>query len=223
MGQRKSKRDNVLEEVLIPGTVPVLVDSLKEYGDFRMARCMYFSIECDTPGAGWTLSLRSETIPFLMLGLSGIITSELRGREFQSVDDIEALFESIEEHDSLYIDINDVWLPLELFADIKDFKRSPLYRIPSELFSMAYDYTSTRLPMGEYLGRVREFMRAMAQRPPEKKGAEKPPGQWLLESSALESKVFLDWEKQTIAKRMEMRLTGKQESLALGRGEGKNG
>jgi hypothetical protein len=65
-----------------------------------MTRCTYFSIECDRPSPGWTLSLSSAHIPFHMLGLTGVVLSPPGStHEFSSTDDIRRLFDDVEEHE----------------------------------------------------------------------------------------------------------------------------
>jgi hypothetical protein len=214
MGKREGmKKPNIKD------TVPVLIDSVKDLEGFKMARCMYFSIECDTPSTGWQLELESGDLPFLMLGLSGIITRPVKGHNFKSVEDIETLFESIEMHENLFIDINDIWLPLIVLQD--NVKRSSVYRIPFELFNIAYDYTSGRTSMDEYMKQARGHQVSMAKKilgMPEGKKMQ----QWRIESEDIESKIFTSWQDKAISERKDMKLYEAHVSYALGRKPEKN-
>ncbi len=52
--------------------IPVSVETLsRPY--FPLVRCNYLYVECDEPRPGWSLGLGAERLPFLMLGLVGII------------------------------------------------------------------------------------------------------------------------------------------------------
>jgi hypothetical protein len=93
-------------------SVPVLIDDSKNYPNFEMTRCTYFTIECDEPSPGWVLGLREKKIAFHLISLSGIIFApSLEKMTFDSQEEIEKTFTTIEDHPSLFIDINDVWLP----------------------------------------------------------------------------------------------------------------
>ena len=110
--QRKDVSDKAFD-------VPVVVDDVKRYGKLKMARCTYFTIECDAPSSNWVLELGKKSIPFLLIGLSGLIVRPIRGgRLFESSDSIDELFDTIESHPSLYVDINDLWLPNKLFQGL---------------------------------------------------------------------------------------------------------
>ncbi len=63
--------------------VPVLIETpARSY--FPMVRCHYLSIEYDTPRAGWGISLGGSMMPFLMLGLAGIIQQPFDAARFSN-------------------------------------------------------------------------------------------------------------------------------------------
>jgi hypothetical protein len=130
--------------------VPVVVDDVKSYGKFKMTRCTYLTIECDIPSPDWVLGLRKKSIPFQLIGLSGLIIGPAGGgRLFESFDSIEALFNTIESHPSLFVDINDLWLPNKLFQSHPH--RGQVYRVESRLFHVAYLYREERISEGQFL------------------------------------------------------------------------
>lgn len=192
-----------------------MVDSIKDQESFRMARCLYFSVECDTPSTGWQLGLESGYIPFLMLGLSGIITKPIKGDSFNNEDDIDSLFETIEKHENLYVDINDIWLPL--FVLDKNAERSDVYRIPFELFSIAYDYTLGRTSIDEYLENVRKHQASKAALLLAEIAGMKLPEHWRFERMGKEREVFYSWQTKAINKRKAMKFAKAHETYALGR------
>jgi hypothetical protein len=136
--------------------VPVVVDDVKRYGKFRMTRCTYFTIECDVPSSNWVLGLEKKSIPFLLIGVSGLIIRPIGGGPlFDSPDSIENLFNTIESHPSLYVDINDFWLPNHLFQE--PHRRGEVYRVGNKLFHVAYLYREERISEGRFLRRCREL------------------------------------------------------------------
>lgn len=120
-----------------PITIPVIIDDVKKLKKFGMSRCTYFSIQCDTPSPDWTVSIQNIQISFFMMGISGIIYSPADSSDrFDHPDKFEKIFEIIESHENLYIDINDIWIPNRFFIIGKQ-KRGSVYRLPQDVFSVA--------------------------------------------------------------------------------------
>lgn len=119
-------------------TVPVIVDSVKKMDEFAMTRCVYFSIECDTPEEGWWLAGFGMEIPFMMMGLSGVIAgpSPQEGPEFLNTRMIDDLFDRIEDVTGLFVDTNDVWIPNRLVRR-GEARRGEVYRLRQNLFNVA--------------------------------------------------------------------------------------
>lgn len=123
--------------------IPIMIDDSKNIEGSALTRCVYFSIESDTPSADWGLILRSYSIPFMLIGLSGIITLDLNGYEFKSADDIDKLIDLIEENGNLFVDTNTLWLPSFVFHSKR--QRGDICRINSELFIIALNYVNYRM------------------------------------------------------------------------------
>jgi hypothetical protein len=120
-----------------PITIPVIIDDVKKKKKFDMSRCTYFSIQCDTPSPDRTLTIQNVQISFFMMGISGIIYSPADSSDrFDQPDKFEKIFEIIESHENLYIDINDIWIPNRFFV-IGEQKRGSVYRLPLDVFSVA--------------------------------------------------------------------------------------
>jgi hypothetical protein len=121
-------------------TIPVAVDAVKDVESFRMTRCTYFTVESSAPSPGWELHNADIDVSFFMLGLSGIITSPATDNPlFDTPEEIDYLFDAIERNDELYVEINDVWIPNELFKNIYPKpQRGHVFRIGSDLFRLAY-------------------------------------------------------------------------------------
>ena len=118
-------------------TIPIIIDDIKKQKDFDITRCTYFSIQCDTPSADWSLTVQNIYVSFLMMGISGIIYRPADGSDkFDHPDKIEKIFDIIESNEGLYIDINDIWMPNGFFT-IGEQKRGSVYRLPLDVFSTA--------------------------------------------------------------------------------------
>lgn len=147
--------------------VPVVLDDVKDYPDFAMTRFSYFVVECDEPTPGWTLMLAQARIPFLMLGLSGVVVSPPSGRpRFEGADDFDDLFESIESHDHVYVDLNDVWLPNDCFEPAR-LQRSNVFRIGRALFATALSYRGSLIETGRFVALARDMRREIEFSPNE--------------------------------------------------------
>lgn len=165
-------------------TIPIMIDDRRMYKDFNMARCTYFSIECDRPSGDWILGLESKEIPFFLLGISGIIFKPLSGNShFNSVHSIDLLFDTVEDNPSLFIDINDIWLPNYLFREQQ--KRGFIFRIPTKLFFLGLQYRDDRISLEKYNTMCEEFHNSV-------KYSEK------------ESEIFKKWNKSHIKQAINM-------------------
>ena len=140
-GRREARRD-----------IPLIVDAVRGGKELTLVRCNYMSVECDTPQAGWSLDVAGASMPFMMLGLSGIIVSPPGSRRFLSPESIEELFRAIEDEGGMAIDVDDVWLPMFLFTDIEQVPRNgEVYRIDSEAFVLANSFKENRISLARYL------------------------------------------------------------------------
>jgi hypothetical protein len=128
--------------------VPILVETPgRPY--FPMVRCHYISIEYDTPLAQWSIEMGGgSTLPFLMLGLSGIVLQPFGAPRFASYGLIESFFQNIEDSVGLSINFEDIWLPTFLFT--RTLRVGDVYRVGSSLFLLGWTYRDARLPQQEF-------------------------------------------------------------------------
>lgn len=132
-------------------TIPIIIDDIKRYETFRMSRCTFFSIAYDLSSPDWVLELEDSSIPFFLLGLSGIIWKPMgKKNRFDSCDSISQLFDKIEELPELYVDTNDIWLPNRLFKDLPH-KRGFVYRVRVKLFTEALRYREDQTSQKQFL------------------------------------------------------------------------
>lgn len=135
-----------------PIDVPVIVDAVRIYEYFPMVRCNYLSIECDSPKVGWTIGIGGEELPFMILGLVGIITRPFIADKFNNIELIEDVFRRIEDEADLLVDVDDIWLPMFLFNNINIRPETGhVYRIKSDLFILALSFREGRLDIQAFL------------------------------------------------------------------------
>ena len=160
--------------------IPVIVDAVRTRKDLALVRCNYMSVECDNPQVGWSLGVGGATVPFMMLGMAGIIMGPIGSSRFDSLESIEDIFATVEDEGDLVVDVDDIWLPKFLFEDIGEVPRNgDVYRLESEAFVLAYSFKENRLSVAEYLETCQ--------------GLERP-----LSPSLEEQQAFADWHQSLI-------------------------
>jgi hypothetical protein len=150
--------------IFSPSTdVPVVVDAVRTFAYFPMVRCNYLSIECDSPKIGWTIGIGSSELPFLMVGLTGIVTKPFVADIFNTVDSIEDLFRRIEDDAGLLVDIDDLWLPMILFRNINIRPEvGQVYRLNSDMFAIALDFREGHIDAQYFLERCEQSGRSLS-------------------------------------------------------------
>jgi hypothetical protein len=139
-------------------SIPIIVDDVKNYINFAMTRFTFFSIECDTPSPGWHLGLEERSIPFFLLGLSGIIHRPIGDKEiFDDFTLFDELFDTVEQIPNLFVDFNEIWLPNSLFRRY-DCNRSSIFRISSKLFNLAYSFLLNRISYEHFIAINEEYI-----------------------------------------------------------------
>jgi hypothetical protein len=159
--------------------VPIFVDNTRPSGNARYVRCTYFCIDCQTPQTDWSLALNYDSIPIVLLGMSCIIISPLEGGFFTAPQQIERLFDLIEQKDGLVIEVNDLLVPAWLLRDQETLRRGDTLRAGIDFFRSAFAFRAGRLSEEEY------FLQA--------ERAEQP-----LFFSAEETQAFRAWEENVI-------------------------
>ena len=129
--------------------IPIIVDVEREIDDYRMIRCAYFTIQSDEPLPNWSLGIGNFSSPILLLNLEAILTGSPNNPDkFENVEDIESMYDFIERHDELFVDINDIWVPIEWFGKV-DVKQGMVFRIPEDRFSICWRLRNDRISIEE--------------------------------------------------------------------------
>lgn len=134
----KTKTTNLL-------SIPMWIDDIKKSGGFKMTRLSYFVAEADEPSDDCSVMLGKVNIPVIICGLNIAISQpSRRKRRFESADELDKLFDYIEEECALSIETPDLWLPNGLLKSKHSPKRGDVYRIKQRLFTAALAFRTGR-------------------------------------------------------------------------------
>jgi len=134
--------------------VPILIETpARPY--FPMVRCHYLCLEYDTPRGGWGISVGGPMMPFLMLGLTGIIQQPFGAPRFNTYGLIDGLFERIEEEAGLSVNFEDIWLPEFLFSPLPHV--GDVYRAGLKLFVLAFRWRDAQVSRLEFEARSKDL------------------------------------------------------------------
>jgi hypothetical protein len=132
--------------------VPVLVETTSR-PFFPMVRCHYLAVEYDDPRPGWSLTIAGIQMPFLMLGLTGVVLQPFGAERFTNNGLIRRLFESVEQEG--LVNFEDIWLPDFLFSALPHV--GDVYRVGIKLFSLAFAYRDSRISQEEFEAPCKEL------------------------------------------------------------------
>lgn len=175
--------------------IPVLIDDVKTLDAFAMSRCTYFSIDAEAAVDDWVTLLRSRGIPFLIMGVSTVIhRPEVDVLSFGTPDQIDSLFNRIEQTDDLIVETGHIWLPNEMFDDYRkrgkhrtnttgSMARGAVWRISFDLFRQALRFERDLISSDQFILAGRSLLRE---------------NQLALSYSAEETQVFASWSAAQI-------------------------
>jgi hypothetical protein len=114
--------------------IPVSVETLsRPY--FPLVRCNYLYVECDEPRPDWTIGIGAGRLPFLMLGLVGIIQTPFDAPRFSEPRHVDELFERL-EGSGFVVQFADIWLPHFVLGP-REPHVGDVYRVDVRVFKMA--------------------------------------------------------------------------------------
>lgn len=169
--------------------IPILVDVERNIDEHQMIRCSYFSVQSDEPLPDWNLRIGKFNSPILLLNIEAILLgAPNETRVFKDHSDITAMYDYIESQDELFVDINDIWIPVEWFGGIKT-KQGMVFRISQDLFTHAWKFRNDKIVADELMESA-NVKTAMEQ----SKSTQSP----MVIFSEEETYVFTDWTKSQI-------------------------
>jgi hypothetical protein len=154
--------------------VPIIVETLSR-SYFPMHRCNYLYVECDEARPGWRLN----TMPFLMLGLNGIIQVPFGAPRFEQYQHLTQLFQVLEDEMEMTINFADIWLPDFMFRS-RPGRIGDVYRLELKMFTIALLFREGRMPRKEFLGHAERLGES-------------------LQFSELETRIFVAWSQENVS------------------------
>ncbi|MEN8185519.1 MAG: hypothetical protein ABFR05_00160 [Bacteroidota bacterium] len=157
-----SNRDNM---------IPIIVDVERNIDGHQMVRCSYFSVQSDEPLLNWKINIRSSNSPIVLLNLEAILVgSPSNPNDFKTIEDINEMYDFIEDsNEGLFVDINDIWIPVEMFGKT-DIEQGMVFRIPDEQFILLWKFRNDRISIEELFSDEERFVHKMMpdlkQKPP---------------------------------------------------------
>lgn len=151
-----------------PFTIPVMLDDVKLLEEFNMSRCTFFYIESVGNLDNWVGYLRSQDVPFLLLGITAVLhRPDIHNELFRKPGEIEQLFVKVEDVDGLVVESEHIWLPNFLFKPYiveysQDNKTTPLergaiWRVGFGLFQLALAFQRELIGNAAYTIRCQEL------------------------------------------------------------------
>ena len=166
--------------------IPVITDVKRNIDNIIMIRCSYYSIQSEIPMPNWTINAFGTSTPMLLLNLEAILVGPLQNVDkFSRMDDIDSMYNFVEQNEGLFVDINDVWIPIEWFG-VNEIKQGLVYRISQENFSLCWKLKNDTISAEEFLY--------------ESKNINEP----FISFSEEETLIFQDWTKKQILESQEI-------------------
>lgn len=128
-------------------TIPIIIDKDINENGIEIVRAVYFTIESDSPLPNCTLHYHSSLIPFMMLGLKGIIFAPLvkpisqTDGTFKTAKEFDDLFDAIESDSEFFVSNDEIWIPKILFRTRTKIERASVWRLQDELFRLCLKFT----------------------------------------------------------------------------------
>jgi len=193
-GKKTKKKASTQEDL----TVPVWVDEFRKLGKHTMARMTYLAVEADDPIAGYPLPLESGTSPVMTTGLSAALCQpSAKKNRFESAQDIQDLFDSIEEEHEYFVETPDLWLPTAVLeARGRKPQRGDVFRISREHLSAGLRMRAGQISPQTLVAECKKIRR---------KGV----------YSAGETKAFAEWNQLQVAEAQKQYAGFKKKNITL--------
>lgn len=166
--------------------IPIVTDVIRNIDGLEMVRCSYFSIQSDTPLPDWNITIDETTSPILLLNLEAIIVGPLQENdEFRDAGDIESMYEIAEQVEGLFVDINDIWVPLTWFGNA-DILQGTVFRISQSRFTICWKLRNDSIAFEDFKSELENTFK------PE------------MQFSETETLAFREWTKRQINNSREL-------------------
>ena len=196
----KEANPDLMDQALIP----IVVDVKRNIDNHIMVRCSYYSIQSDKPMPNWTIQAGGTNEAMLLLNLESILIGNPNkaSYHFGEVSDVEMMYDFVEKENDLFVDINEIWVPIEWFGGVP-IKQGYLFRIHQVHFSWCWQLRNDIISSDEFYSKSLddENLKSLMDREPIVKYSEK------------ESEVFKQWTEKQINRSREIYQANKENYL----------
>ena len=174
MIQEKHKNPNI--------KIPIIVDVERIIDEIPMIRCSYYAIQSDKPMTDWTINAGDTRASMLLLNLEAILVGPPQKEHvFRDKNDVALMYQFVEDQDALFVDINDIWIPLSWFGN-NNVKQGQLYRIGQEEFSICWQFRHDMISAEELTEFTKDEVKDESS----------------IEFSEMETEIFHNWTQEQI-------------------------
>jgi hypothetical protein len=134
-------------------TVPLIVDSVKPFGDFPFLRCIYYYVEFEEGVPVQMSYVRGLPVPALLLEGKAVIVGPGRGEEFESPEAIRRIFQSVSKPGTS-VENGVAWIPgyfLEAGGNGKKVGKGQVVRVPPGAFALGLAYGRGGMDEDEFM------------------------------------------------------------------------
>lgn len=191
-----------MDGIVFPETIPVILDDIAASG---LCSLIYFCFEAAGPAGDWTI--RPPEVPFLMLGLQGIVFRPMRtgqnvgpaSDEFVTPDLIDLTLDNLEEHGRVQVETSRLLLPLTLLQAVRaNPSREDVYRLRHDVFLQAFQHSRAQLDLQAFVSQVNLYQSEIERLRNSRSEEDMP-----VRFSEVETKAFRVWSDQHIAEAIE--------------------
>lgn len=132
-------------------TIPLVVDAVRMIDGYQMARCAYYSIASDTPMLDTDIQIEGTNRPFLFIQLEAIFLSPPNTQDyFNSMDEVNSMYEYAEQYEGIFVDINDIWVPYQWFG-VEEIEAGMIFRIAIGQFINCWKFRNDQITVETFL------------------------------------------------------------------------
>lgn len=170
-------------------TIPVQIDSIKNWEGFQRTRCIYYRIELEDGYAFRRMRYLARSSAIFASGVSWaalagpILEDGKEWETFQTPQLVENTLDSLQSNDKLFLDLGYLWVPNLMFVPAQPgeaVREGDVYRLSMPYFRHCYRFSVGRIGEQEWLAPRRRFIEPITPSP-------------------LETESFRTWRRAQIA------------------------
>ncbi len=134
---------------IAPLLIPVITDVERNIDGVNVVRCSYYSVRSETPLPNWTINVLGISSRMLIIDLEAILVGPPDKDVFNSIEEIDLMYDFVENNEGVFVDINDIWIPTTWFGNI-NIKQGLVFRIDQEKFTLCWKLRNDYISYDEF-------------------------------------------------------------------------